>query len=60
MDDLEKMIPLFVHGDKVEYSNEDSLMVWHMGSVLSTDSSLYAGLLLGATPHKTEVKSTAT
>ena len=37
-------------GDKVEYANEDSWVVWHMGSVLTMMNSLYSGLLLAATP----------
>ena len=54
---LSNMVPMFLHGDKVEFANDDSLMVWHMGSVLSKMSSLSSGLLLAATPAKTEVKA---
>ena len=55
---LSNVVPMFLHGDKVEFANDDSLMVWHMGSVLSTMSSLSSGLLLAATPAKHRSEST--
>ena len=30
-----KVVPLVVHGDKVEYGNNESLMVWHFAPLLS-------------------------
>ena len=54
-DDLGKCVPLFLHGDKVEFVNDDSLMVWHIGSVLASRTSMYSGLLLGVSPAKIEV-----
>eukprot|EP00974_Lingulodinium_polyedra_P131008 11216048-Lingulodinium_polyedra.AAC.1 len=50
------MVPMFLHGDNVEIANDDSLMAWRMGSLLSTMSSLSSGLLLAATPAKIELK----
>ena len=59
-EDLQKTIPLFVHGDKVEVSNDDSVMVWHFGSILtSVGGSLYTGMLLGIAPAKIEVKTSS-
>ena len=57
-EDIRKLVPLYIHGDHVEFANDDSLMVWHMASILTTTSSLFSGLLLGACPKKVEVKST--
>ena len=58
-EDLQKTIPLFVHGDKVEVSNDDSVMVWHFGSILTSRSSLYTGLFLGIAPAKIEVMTSS-
>ena len=35
-----KTVPLFVHGDGVEFQSRDSLMVWSFGSMLSLFGSL--------------------
>ena len=43
-------IPCFIHGDGVEYQNGDSLMVFHWGSLLSTQSSMQSSLLIGSWP----------
>ena len=56
-EDLQKTIPLLIHGDNFEVSNDDSVMVWHFGSISTSRSSLYTGLLLGIAPSKIEVKT---
>ena len=45
-----KCIPLFVHGDGVEFHSRDSLMVWSWGPMLSKLSSLENHLLMTAWP----------
>ena len=41
-------IPLFTHGDGVEYESRDSLMVWSFGPLLSQEQSLDSHLLMTA------------
>ncbi|CAE7490432.1 unnamed protein product [Symbiodinium sp. CCMP2592] len=46
-----KVVPLFVHGDGVEYQTRDSLMVWSFGSLLSLFSdSLMKHFLMAMFP----------
>jgi hypothetical protein len=49
---LRKHIPLFLHGDGVEFVDEGSIMVWHTGSILSIGDAMDASLLLAAFPKK--------
>ena len=57
---LSQIVPSFIHGEKVEVSNDDSIMVWHMGSVLSSQTSLLSGLVLGIAPSKVTVPNSPT
>ena len=43
-------IPLFVHGDGVEFQTRDSLMCWSWGGLLCPLSSLQSHLLLASWP----------
>ena len=45
-----KVVPLFLHGDGVEYQNRDTLMVWSFGSLLSLFGSLDSHLLMALFP----------
>ena len=45
-----KAVPLFVHGDGVEFQSRDTLMVWSFGSMLSLLASLDSHLLLSVFP----------
>ena len=45
-----KVVPLFVHGDGVEFQTRDSLMVWSFGSLLSLFGSLDSHLLMAVFP----------
>ena len=54
-DDLRRTIPLFLHGDKVNYESDDSTMVWHVGSLLSQGQSLISGHMLASIPAKATV-----
>ena len=49
-EDLQNCIPLWLHGDGVEYVDGRSLMVYSMGSVLATGSTLDSTLLLAGIP----------
>ena len=51
-------IPLFLHGDGVEYESRDSLMVWSFGGFLSQEKSLDSHLLLAAHPKTCTTKET--
>jgi hypothetical protein len=51
-DALRKYIPLFLHGDGVEFVDDGSIMVWHTGSILSIGDSMDSSLLLAAFPKK--------
>ena len=46
----QKVVPLMVHGDGVEYHNRDSLMVWSWGCMLTEMPSLKQHMLLAAFP----------
>ena len=48
--DLAHTIPLTIHGDGVEFQNNDSLMTFHISSVLNVESSLQSCILLAAYP----------
>ena len=54
----EKTIPLFVHGDGVEYHDRDSLMVFSYGSLLSVDGALCSCLLYAAIPKSCTLEGT--
>ena len=43
-------IPLFVHGDGVDFSNNDNLMVYSWGCLLSSTSTLLSHWLLAGFP----------
>lgn len=51
-------IPLFLHGDGVEFQSRDSLMTFSWGSLLSDKTSLESHLLLGAYPKLSTSKNT--
>ena len=51
-------IPLFTHGDGVEYESRDSLMVWSFGPLLSQEQSLDSHLLMAAWPKSCTCKDT--
>ena len=57
-EDIRKLVPLYIHGDHVQFVNDDSTKVWHMASIYTTTSSIFSGLLLVACPKRVEVKST--
>ena len=42
-------VPLWVHGDGVEFQDRDSLMVWTVGGLLSLQAALDSSLLMAAT-----------
>ena len=48
--DLKYCLPLWLHGDAVEYVDGRSLMIYSMGSLLATGSTLDTALLLAAIP----------
>ena len=56
--ELNMVVPMFLHGDGVAYENNDSLMVFHMGSLLNPESSLDSGLLLAACPKSCATENT--
>jgi hypothetical protein len=49
-EELYSYIPLAVHGDGVEFQSGDSLMTWHVSSVLSNLAPIDGGLMLAAMP----------
>ena len=51
-------IPLFVHGDGVEYANIDNLMVFSWGSLLSSLTTLLSHWLLACCPKSCGKKET--
>ena len=53
-----KSIPLFLHGDGVEYQNRDSMMVWSWGCMLGDQSSLEKHMLLATFPKSCTTKET--
>ena len=52
-------IPLYIHGDKVEYA-KDSIMAWHFGSLLTISATLDCSFLMGAFPAMSTVPTTDT
>ena len=56
--DLQMVVPLFLHGDGVEFNNNDSMMTYHIGSLLNGEGSLDSGLLLAACPKSCTCKTT--
>ena len=51
-------VPIFVHGDGVEFQTRDSLMTWSWGPMLSKQSSLSSHLLLAALPKSCTLPKT--
>ena len=51
-------IPIFVHGDGVEFVKDSSLMTWSWGSMLSQQSSLSTHLLITAWPKSCQTDNT--
>lgn len=54
----DKCIPLFLHGDGVEYHSRDNLMVFSWGSMLGQGASLKQHWLLACYPKSCTCKST--
>ena len=54
----QKTIPIFIHGDGVEFQERDSLMVWSWGPLLSKASSLETNMLIGAIPKSCTASGT--
>jgi hypothetical protein len=46
----DRCIPLFLHGDGVEFQDRDSMMVYSWGAILSTRSSQDSSLMLACFP----------
>lgn len=53
-----KTIPLFIHGDGVEFQTRDTLLVWSWGSLLSLFSSLDSHFLISVFPKSCTTAST--
>ncbi len=53
----ELCIPLFVHGDGVEFQDRDSMLVFSWGSILSTRSSQDSSLLIAGYPKSCTLSS---
>lgn len=53
-----KTIPIFIHGDGVEFQERDTLMVWSWGPLLSKASSLETNMLIGAIPKSCTASGT--
>ena len=53
-------IPLWIHGDGVEFQDRDSLMVWTMGSLLSLQPALDSSLLMAANAKSRTVEESST
>lgn len=51
-------IPIFCHGDGVEFVRDSSLMTWSWGSMLSKQSSLSSHLLITAWPKACQTANT--
>ncbi len=51
-----KFIPCYIHGDGVQYENDDSLMVFSWGSLLSEAPSMDSSIFLAAWPKSCTVK----
>ena len=57
-EDLPATVPLWVHGDGVEYADGKTMMVYSWGSVLNSGPSLSSSLLLLAFPKDCAVSAT--
>jgi len=57
-EDLKNTVPLLVHGDGVEYLEDDSLEVQSFGPLLVSGDSFDCLFLMGAYPYSCTVKST--
>jgi len=57
MEDLQKVIPILVHGDGVEYIDGDSLEINSMGPLLGTGNSLDCLFTLSVFPYSCAVKT---
>lgn len=55
---MKKTLPLFLHGDGVEFQKRDSMMVWSWGSLLTLFSSLDSHMLIAAFPKSCTCKQT--
>ena len=53
-------VPLWVHGDGVEFQDRDSLMVWTTGSLLSLQPALDSSLLIAATAKSCTLDESST
>ena len=51
-------IPIFIHGDGVEFQERDTLMVWSWGPLLGKASSLETNMLIGAIPKSCTASGT--
>ena len=57
-EDLPATVPLWVHGDGVEYADGKTMMVYSWGSVLNSGPSLSSSLLLLAFPKDCAMSAT--
>lgn len=55
---MKTTVPLFIHGDSVEFQSRDSMMVWSFGNALFDEGSLLSHLLLAAVPKSCSVEET--
>lgn len=51
-----QFVPLFIHGDGVEYQDRDSLLTYSWGALLSSGSSQDSSLLLALWPKSCTIK----
>ena len=51
-------IPLFVHGDGVQYANNNSLMVWSWGALMTCFNSLQSKFLISCWPKSATAEET--
>ena len=52
------VVPLFLHGGGVEINNNDSMITYHIGSLVNGEGSFDSGLLLAACPKSCTCKTT--
>jgi hypothetical protein len=57
-EDLTQVIPLRLHGDGVEFQTNDSLLTYHISSILNCSSSLESCLLIAAYPKSCTTSKT--
>ena len=55
---LDHVIPLRFHGDGVEFQTNDSLMVYHMSSILNSSASLESCLMVASYPKSCTTSKT--